>query len=212
MGKSKSRVRGSRWWQDYFLTKLCIQLQNLLSWYWWSKISSLDVGFRWLNVALNIHKIARLSFQIFKNFLGRGSPSPLPRTLPPLFLGLRSRFRLRPQISGFAFKSRALRALDSGFALKFWTLSPPLPSSPLPSPPLPSPPLSSPLLPSPPLPFPFLPSPSLPFPPLPSPPLPEGALWAPPAGSGAGPQPPAILVHFRSKRKLLVQFKFTTVA
>ena len=51
-------------------------------------------------------------FQVwfFKNFLGRGSPSPLPRFLPPLFLGLRPRL-------GFALNSRALRALDSGFAL-----------------------------------------------------------------------------------------------
>ena len=41
-------------------------------------------------------------FQVwfFKNFLGRGSPSPLPRPLPPLFLGLRPRFGLRPQFSG----------------------------------------------------------------------------------------------------------------
>ena len=34
------------------------------------------------------------------NFLGRGSPSPLPRPLPPFFLGLRPRFGLRPQNSG----------------------------------------------------------------------------------------------------------------
>ena len=32
--------------------------------------------------------------------MGRGSPSPLPRPLPPLFLGLHPRFRLRPQFSG----------------------------------------------------------------------------------------------------------------
>ena len=31
-----------------------------------------------------------------KNFLGRGSPSLLPRPLPPFFLGLRPRFGLRP--------------------------------------------------------------------------------------------------------------------
>ena len=31
-------------------------------------------------------------------------------------------------------------------------------------------------------------------------------------GSWAEPQPPAILVHFRTKRKLLVRFKFTIVA
>ena len=51
-------------------------------------------------------------FQVcfFKNFLGRGSPSPLPRPLPRFFSG----FALG---SGFALNSRALRALDSGFAL-----------------------------------------------------------------------------------------------
>ena len=36
----------------------------------------------------------------FQKFSGRGSPSPLPRPLPPLFLGLRPRFGLRPQFSG----------------------------------------------------------------------------------------------------------------
>ena len=51
-------------------------------------------------------------FQVwfFKNFLGRGSPSPLPRPLPRFF----SDFALG---SGFALNSRALRALDLGFAL-----------------------------------------------------------------------------------------------
>ena len=54
-------------------------------------------------------------FQVwfFKNFLGRGSPTPLPASPDPssrFFSG----FALG---SGFALNSRALRALDSGFAL-----------------------------------------------------------------------------------------------
>ena len=67
-------------------------------------------------------------FQVwfFKNFLGRGSPSPLPRPLPRFFSGfalvsgfaLNSR-ALRALDSGFALDTRALRALDSGFALNF---------------------------------------------------------------------------------------------
>ena len=59
-----------------------------------------------------------------KNFLRRGSPSPLPRSLPRLFSG----FALG---SSFALNSRTLRSLDSGFVLRFWTpvskiLDPPL--------------------------------------------------------------------------------------
>ena len=65
-------------------------------------------------------------FDFSKNFLGRGSPSPLPRPLPPIFSGfalgsgfaLNSR-ALRALDSGFALDTRALRALDSGFALNF---------------------------------------------------------------------------------------------
>ena len=63
-----------------------------------------------------------------------------------------------------------------------------------------SPPLSSPPLPS--LPLSSLPSP------LPS--LTARGVWE--RYKLAQRQPPAILVHFRSKRKLLVGFKFTTVA
>ena len=50
-------------------------------------------------------------FQVwfFKNFLGRGSPSPLPRPLPPLFLGLRPRYGLRPQFSGASRPRLGLR-------------------------------------------------------------------------------------------------------
>ena len=46
-----------------------------------------------------MHQIAPFHVWIFKNFLGRGSPSPLPRPLPPLILGL------RPRCSGCALES-----------------------------------------------------------------------------------------------------------
>ena len=51
-----------------------------------------------------MHQNERFQVWIFKNFLERGSPSPLPRPLPPLCLGLRLG-------SGFALDPRALRAL-----------------------------------------------------------------------------------------------------
>ena len=65
-------------------------------------------------------------FDFSKNFLERGSPSPLPRPLPRFFSGfalgsgfaLNSR-ALRALDSGFALDTRVLRALDSGFALNF---------------------------------------------------------------------------------------------
>ena len=79
--------------------------------------------------ATNMHQNEWFQVLFFKNFLGRGSPSPLPRPLPPFFLGFRPRFGLRPQVSGasrlcaydsgFALDSRELRALSSGFALNF---------------------------------------------------------------------------------------------
>ena len=54
-----------------------------------------------INISVSsIHQIEQFEVRNSKNFLGRGSPSPLPRPLPPLLLGLRSRFGLRPQISG----------------------------------------------------------------------------------------------------------------
>ena len=51
-----------------------------------------------------MHQNERFQVWIFKNFLGRGSPSPLPRPLPRYVSG----FALG---SGFALDSRALRAL-----------------------------------------------------------------------------------------------------
>ena len=53
-----------------------------------------------------------------KNFLGRGSPSPLPRPLPPLFLGLRPRFGLHPQISGASRPRFGLRPIRTPQLLK----------------------------------------------------------------------------------------------
>ena len=49
---------------------------------------------------LNYTPDCAVSSMNFQNSLGRGSPSPLPRSLSPLNLGLRFRFGLRPQISG----------------------------------------------------------------------------------------------------------------
>ena len=68
-----------------------------------------------------------VSCLIFQKFSGEGLIEPLLRPLPPLFLGLRSRFGLRPQIlERFAPSTRAspsilwrFARLDSGFALNF---------------------------------------------------------------------------------------------
>ena len=49
-----------------------------------------------------------VSSLIFQNFSGEGLTELPPQTPPPLFFGL-----------GFAHTFRALRALDSGFALDF---------------------------------------------------------------------------------------------
>ena len=70
--------------------------------------------------ASNMHQNEWIQVRFFKHFLGRGSPSPLPRPLPRFF----SDFALNAQAlrafdSGFALDSRALRPLDSGFALNF---------------------------------------------------------------------------------------------
>ena len=64
----------------------------------------------WYNNAPNV-TINYFPVWIFKKFLGMGSPSPLPRPLTPLFLGL------RPRCLGYALDARVLRALGSGFAL-----------------------------------------------------------------------------------------------
>ena len=71
-------------------------------------------------------KMNNFKFDFSKNFLGRGSPSPLPRPLPRFVSGfaLGSGSALNSQAlrsfdSGFALDSRALRALYSGFALNF---------------------------------------------------------------------------------------------
>ena len=63
--------------------------------------------------ASNMHQNEWFQVRFFKNFLGRGSPSPLPRPLPRFFSG----FALG---SGFALNFQALRAFDSGFALDSW--------------------------------------------------------------------------------------------
>ena len=63
--------------------------------------------------ASNMHQNEWFQVWFFLNFLGRGSPSSLPRPLPIFFSG----FALG---SDFALNSQALRALNSGFALNFW--------------------------------------------------------------------------------------------
>ena len=55
-----------------------------------------------------------------------GSPSPLPRPLPPLFLGLRPRFRLRPQFSGASHPRLGLRLRYSGASRPRFGLRPQL--------------------------------------------------------------------------------------
>ena len=70
-------------------------------------------------------------FQVwfFKKFLGRGSPNPFPRPLSPFFLGLHSRFGLRPQYFG-ALRIRigrfapSIRASPSTFDRRTWFDSP----------------------------------------------------------------------------------------
>ena len=59
-----------------------------------------------------MHQIAPFQNRFCKTFLGRGSPGLLPKPLPALVSGL-------ALDSGLALNSRALRALDSGFALSF---------------------------------------------------------------------------------------------
>ena len=75
--------------------------------------------------ASDMHQNEWFQVWFFKNFLGRGSPSPLPRPLPPFFLGLRPRFGLRPQFSG-ASRLRlgrfapSIRAPPSTFGRRTW--------------------------------------------------------------------------------------------
>ena len=85
-------------------------ITNDFSWMWGWAVEP----FCWLFqiIASNLHQNKWFQDWFFKNFLGRGSPSPLPRPLPRFFSG----FALG---LGFALNSRALRALDSGFALNF---------------------------------------------------------------------------------------------
>ena len=55
-----------------------------------------------------------VSSLIFQKFSGEGLTEPLPRPLPPLFLGLRPRFGLRPQFSGASRPRLKLRPRYSG--------------------------------------------------------------------------------------------------
>ena len=77
-----------------------------------------------------MHQNERFQDRIFKNFLGRGSPSPLPRPLPPFFLGLRPRFGLRPQYSGASRPRLSTKNLSNRIKLccapQWGSLDPPL--------------------------------------------------------------------------------------
>ena len=77
-------------------------------------------------IASNMHQNEWFQVWFFKNFLGRGSPSPLPRPLPPLFLGLRPRFGLRPQFSGASRPRLGLRPRYSGASRPRFGLRPQL--------------------------------------------------------------------------------------
>ena len=76
--------------------------------------------------ASNMQQNEWFQVRFFKNFLGRGSPSPLPRPLPPFFLGLRPRFGLRPQFSGASRLRIGLRPRFSGASRPRFGLRPQL--------------------------------------------------------------------------------------
>ena len=57
---------------------------------------------------------------------GGGSPSPLLRPLPPIFLGLRHRFGLRPQFSGASRPRLGLRPRCTGASRPRFGLHPQL--------------------------------------------------------------------------------------
>ena len=76
--------------------------------------------------ASNMHQNEWFQVRFFKNFLGRGSPSPLPRPLPPFFLGLRPRFGFRPQFSGASRLRIGLRPRFSGASRPRFGLRPQL--------------------------------------------------------------------------------------
>ena len=83
-----------------------------------------------LFLASTMHQYERFQARIFTNFLGRGSPSPLPRPLPPFFLGLRPRFGLRPQYSGASRPRLSTKNLSKWMKLccapQWGSLDPPL--------------------------------------------------------------------------------------
>ena len=94
---------------------------NEFSWIWAIQ------PFCWLIqiIASNIYQNEWFQVWLFKNFLGRGSPSP-PQTPPPFFLGLHPRFGLRPQFSGASRPRLRLRPRFSGASRPRFGLRPQL--------------------------------------------------------------------------------------
>ena len=63
-----------------------------------------------------------ISSLIFQKFSGEGLTEPPPQTPPPVFSRASPSVRASPSIlRRFAPSTRALRALDSGSALNFWS-------------------------------------------------------------------------------------------
>ena len=67
-----------------------------------------------------------VSSLIFQKFSGEGLTEPPPQTPPPLFLGLRPRFGLRPQFSGASRPRLGLRPRYSGASRPRFGLRPQL--------------------------------------------------------------------------------------
>ena len=107
------------------LKKIKMVLKNVLNIHTLIMMINFTCCYLFEMFASDMHQNEWFQVWFFKNFLGRGSPSPLPRPLPPFFLGLRPRFGLRPQFSG-ASRLRlgrfapSIRAPPSTFGRRTW--------------------------------------------------------------------------------------------
>ena len=93
-GQSPCPLQITPWWQHKIVTWFFFKWFETFVW-------NVFLCFLWkidyIKISVSIiPQIELFEVRNSKNFLGRGSPSPLPRPLPPLFLGLRPRFGLRP--------------------------------------------------------------------------------------------------------------------